>query len=150
MLLPFQGVFIHLLHCKTRAMPWPDIFLPLRGVIEYLQLHAFLHPKCFILQPSKLSLEDCNLFFPSLLQQKHEFVGLKCILKQGFQLSKSTFSPRFLAHKETAEIAKIAHFIEKFGTFRAADFQKSNKSNKSNKQNRETKFVLYIHNKLSQ
>ena len=84
------------------------------------------------------------LFFSFSAKQKHEFVGLKCILKQGFQLSKSTFSPRFLAHKGTAEIAKIAHFIEKFGTFRSADFQKSNKSNKSNKQNRETKFVSYI------
>ena len=144
MLLPFQGVFIQLLHCKTRAMPWPDIFLPLRGVIEYLQLHAFLHPKCFVLQPSKLSLEDCNLLFSFSAKQKHEFVGLNCILKQGFQPSKSTFSPRFLAHKGTAEIAKIAHFIEKFGTFRAADFQKSNKSNKSNKRKRETEFVYYI------
>jgi hypothetical protein len=86
-------------------------------------------------------------FFQFSVQQEHEFAGLNCIQKQGFQPSKSTFSPRFLARKGTAEIAKIAHFIEKFGTFRAADFRKATKATKATSEiERRSLFAIYKFN----
>ncbi len=83
-------------------------------------------------------------FFQFSVQQEHEFAGLNCIQKQGFQPSKSTFSPRFLAQKGTAKSAKIAHFIENFGTFRPTDFLKSQQSQQMQQaKTRQALFLIY-------
>ena len=44
---------------------------------------------------------------------------------------------------EGVKIAKIAHFIEKFGTYRAADFRKATKATKATSEN-ETQGLSYL------